>query len=261
MEDDFLSVWKIPKYRRRILWLVILLSALFYFFLSDGLKKIYYQTFYGKAVQDSSYTDYMEEPSQESLMKPRAYNMSRDDMELTLNALAPYKIYAMVADKIDHTKEVEETKPKDGEAKDYTSQIAPFDLLLAWGPFAKKDFLERYEFKIVKGKAAPQKDIPENEDAFRQAKQLSPQHPKRYFSENHIIPANNTVYKVLEAVQPYNTVYLEGYLVSYEGKETDKSGTQTPFERTSSLTRNDEGPDAAEIIYVYKVILDGYEYK
>ena len=261
MKDDFSEVWKIPKYRRRILWLVVILCLIFYFFLSDFLKSFYYQSFYGKQAAVTSYTDYLEEPVQENMQKPRAYNMNTDDMELTMNALASYKIYGMIADKVDYTKAQEETKPKEGEAKDYITKIAPFDFLLAWGPFAQKDFLEKNEFKIAKGKAGPQKELSEYDDAFKKAKSLSPQHPKHFFSENHIIPANNTIFKVLKAVQPYQTIYLEGYLVAYEGSETDKSGKQTEFKRQSSLTRTDEGNDAAEIIYVYKVILNGYEYK
>jgi len=188
--------------------------------------------------------------------------MSKDNMELNMKALASYKFYGMIADKAIHGKDTEETKPKEGETKNYITQIAPFDFLLTWGPFAKKDFLERYDFKIAKGKAGPQKDIPDSDEVLKEAGRLNPQKPRRYFSENFIIPASDKIYRVLEAVRPYNNIYIEGYLVSFEGKETDKkSGKETSFAHASSLTRNDEGPDAAEVIYVYKVILDGYEYK
>ena len=257
--NDFLSVWNIPKYKRRVFWLAAILCIVFYFFLLEPTKKLYYTSFYGAPAEDSSYTRYLDEPFQEELEQQVVYNMSKENMTISMKTIASYKFYGMMADRfvfgIDQETE-EEKKRQEKEGKDYTSEIAPFRMLLVYGPLADENFLKKYGFKATDRTFKQPK---KSEAAYAKALRVTANiYPLRFLTKNYIIPANSGVYKILKNLKPYGMVYLEGALVEYEGIERDETGKETAFSRASSLSQ-DEG--AERIFYVQKVIVDGYEYR
>lgn len=64
-----------------------------------------------------------------------------------------------------------------------------------------------------------------------------------YFSNNHLLAGNTQIEKTFMEAQIGDQIYLEGYLVNYG--HTKASGT-----RNTSITREDTGNNACEIIYL-----------
>ena len=64
-------------------------------------------------------------------------------------------------------------------------------------------------------------------------------------SNMHIIPANERVRSMLKEVRKHDVVRLKGYLVHCVGKDG--------WKWTSSLSRNDSGNGACELIYTESV--------
>lgn len=65
-------------------------------------------------------------------------------------------------------------------------------------------------------------------------------------SNNHLIPANNTIAGQIRAIHVGDQIRMTGLLVDYK---VTKDG-QAIFTRRTSLTRNDTGNGACEILYV-----------
>lgn len=262
LRDAFSSVWDIPKLRRRVIWLAVLLFGVFYFFLLDPAKNLYYHTFYGEPSSDTSYESYLNEPFQEELEQKAVYNISKKGMEISMKTIAVYKFYGMVADRYIHGVDPErKSNAAGGKKEDRTLEITPFHYLMAYGPFTDPTFLKKYGFKVTdEGFKDPRG---KGDVAYLNATKLTSLNPLRFLAKNYIIPANNSIYKMLKALQPYDRVYMEGYLVEYEAKEIDEQGKEgESFSRTSSLSRDDgSGPEGEEIFYVEKIVINGYEYK
>lgn len=64
-------------------------------------------------------------------------------------------------------------------------------------------------------------------------------------SNNHIIPANDTISSDLNTIKVEDNIKLTGYLVNVDGDEG--------YQWKTSLSRHDEGYGACEIIYVTEV--------
>jgi len=72
----------------------------------------------------------------------------------------------------------------------------------------------------------------------------------------HIIPANDQLEDALLHVEPGDTIRLEGRLV-----DIDLNLLGIQFEMSTSLTRQDAGAGACEILYVEMLVVDGLEYR
>jgi len=66
-------------------------------------------------------------------------------------------------------------------------------------------------------------------------------------SNNHCIPADNKIKKQLFSIDKYDLVTIKGYLVNVRGKN---------FKWDSSLSREDSGHNASELIWVTEVDFD-----
>lgn len=112
------------------------------------------------------------------------------------------------------------------------ADLSPMDWALGWGPMSDEQVLNqikisqgnRFYFWRVDAFPIPRKEIETNS------------------ANVHIIPENNTVENHLSSVRVGNVVELEGYLV--EAKANDG------WRWKSSLTRNDTGNGACEILLV-----------
>ncbi|MBP3205774.1 MAG: hypothetical protein J6M66_10185 [Lachnospiraceae bacterium] len=65
-------------------------------------------------------------------------------------------------------------------------------------------------------------------------------------SNNHLIPADDTVKKQIKRIKVGDHVRLKGYLVNLDGGKADGS----TFYWHSSTTRSDSGAHSCEVIYV-----------
>lgn len=121
-------------------------------------------------------------------------------------------------------------------AKSYTfgreSDLSPVDLALGWGSMSDEAILK--DIKITQSNRFYYWRV----DAFP-----IPRREIEMQSANmHMIPATSQIEKTLKAVKPGQVVKLTGYLI--EAKANDG------WRWKSSLTRNDTGAGACEIIFV-----------
>ncbi|MEE4377254.1 MAG: hypothetical protein V2J55_07050 [Candidatus Competibacteraceae bacterium] len=113
--------------------------------------------------------------------------------------------------------------------------IAPVDLALGWGRMSDNDVLEHLEFS--------------QSNRFYYWSTADFPIPRReietHSANMHMIPASRTVEKQLKKVRQGNIVRFEGYLVEVYG--------ENGWLWRSSLTRDDTGNGACELIWVEKL--------
>jgi hypothetical protein len=115
------------------------------------------------------------------------------------------------------------------------SDLSPLDLTLGWGPMSDETNLEkidirqsaRFYFWKTDRFPIPRKDI------------------ETHSANMHMIPSNDRVESLLKQIKPGETVTITGKLVNVEAADGWRWRT--------SLTRNDTGNGACEIVYVEKV--------
>lgn len=115
---------------------------------------------------------------------------------------------------------------------DRGAQVSPTDLALGWGPMADPQVLE--QITISQGNRwyrwrVEQFPIPRREIELHSANM-------------HLIPANESVADTLASIRPGQHIALSGQLVRVEGDDG--------FRWLSSLTREDTGEGACELIWV-----------
>ena len=134
-------------------------------------------------------------------------------------------------------------KSKKNYSMDPASVVSPMDLVIAWGTLNRKgidegiaytQFNRWYSYKYKSGSAASLISI------------------GRMSANIHIIPADKNIQKALGKIRIGDYIELSGYLVNvYFG--------QGMSAWRSSLTREDSGDGACEIMYVTKIDTPGKE--
>lgn len=115
---------------------------------------------------------------------------------------------------------------------DRGAELAPIDLALGWGPMSDQSVLDRIDisqggrfyFWHVSQFPIPRRDI------------------ETHSANMHMIPATPDIERRLDSVRPGQIVMLRGYLVNVQG--------QDGFAWRSSLTREDTGAGACELVWV-----------
>jgi len=118
---------------------------------------------------------------------------------------------------------------------DEGAAIAPVDLALGWGRMSDNNILEQLEFRqgnrfyywSTADFPIPRREI------------------ETHSANMHMIPASRTVEKQLKKVRQGNIVRFEGYLVEVRG--------ENGWFWRSSLTRDDTGNGACELIWIEKL--------
>lgn len=116
------------------------------------------------------------------------------------------------------------------------AKLAPVDLALGWGPMSVASTLN--ELRITQGGRF-------YEYRWKGEPPLEPEEIVRHSANTHCIPANAEVRRQLLAVRRHERVSLEGFLVLV----SNPSG----WTWRSSLTRDDSGGGACELLWVTKV--------
>lgn len=114
------------------------------------------------------------------------------------------------------------------------SDLAPIDLALGWGPMSDEAVLEKIKIRQS------------NRFYFWSAEQFPiPRKQIETHSANmHLIPSDREVLGRIKDVRTGDVVYFSGYLVQAAGADG--------WRWRSSLSRNDTGSGACEVIYVEK---------
>jgi hypothetical protein len=122
-------------------------------------------------------------------------------------------------------------------SSDKEAELSPIDLALGWGPMSQNSVISKVEIS-QKGRwyfwRTDNFPIPREEIETNSANM-------------HIIPADDDLKKKLMLIQKDNIIELQGYLVEC---------SQRNWNWKSSLTRDDTGTGACEIIYItdFKII-------
>jgi len=161
--------------------------------------------------------------------------LEKDGESWQLNPRAGYRIAARVL----HSKQYD----------DRQSGLSPVDLALGWGMLSEPRIDDWIEW---------------SQDNrwyyYHYRRVLSVPFPRDYVLEHsanvHIIPATASLEAVLRELRGNEIVLLDGMLVDVEA-DTDL-GT---FAYRTSLSRDDEGDESCEIMYVERVVKDGVEYR
>lgn len=121
-------------------------------------------------------------------------------------------------------------------AGDREADLAPVDLALAWGPMVDPDVLAAISFS-------------QSGRFYHWRYQGTPPIPHREIEKNsanmHMIPASREIAQLLQAVKPGDLVRLRGHLV--------RVAAQDGWTWTSSLSRDDTGGGACEVIFLQEL--------
>jgi hypothetical protein len=118
---------------------------------------------------------------------------------------------------------------------DREAELSPVDLALGWGPMSDSDVLRhvqitqgnRFYYWRVQHFPIPRKQI------------------ETHSANMHLIPADENVGAALSAVRRGQVVHIEGYLVEVRAADG--------WRWRSSLTREDTGAGACEVVWVEKL--------
>jgi hypothetical protein len=142
----------------------------------------------------------------------------------TLQPLAAYRIEARVLSKTHYS-------------GDDVSTLSPYDLALGWGRMSDSAVLDHLTItqsnRFSRWECFGDTPIPESELVSHSA-------------NNHLIPADDAIKDKIAALRPGSLVKISGYLVEANHPQADHSWR-------SSLTRDDSGEGACEIIYVREI--------
>lgn len=161
----------------------------------------------------------LEDPVQIMLSQPEPVLYEGRDGPVSLVFLASYEIKAAV-------------KSVHRYSSDYSSQVSPMDLVLAWGNLNQHAI--------------------DSQISYRQSNrwyyfQFSPECPvdgsyiQAHSANVHLIPADDNILRQMNGLRRNDTVQITGYLVAVKF---------APGEWRSSLSREDSGDGACEIFYV-----------
>lgn len=128
----------------------------------------------------------------------------------------------------------------------FMNELAPYDFALTWGDMPKHlnqiKFSQSSRFCLYKMK--------------KNAK-VDPKYVQNHMSNNHLIPASNNIKKAMRKARKGDLIRIEGHLVHVE---TSKAGRMISS-WNSSVTREDTGDGACEIIYVTRLRIGDMVYE
>ncbi len=148
------------------------------------------------------------------------------DKNFTITPLADFALTARVLSREDYR-------------LDPTSSISPTDLALGWGRMSDSAVLAKLNIRqsgrwYTYSWTTPEPPIPLAELI-------------RSSSNMHMLPADDTVRYELKQVRPGDVIHLEGQLIE---ADTSNGGVWR-----SSLTREDTGDGACEVVYVRSLVV------
>lgn len=177
------------------------------------------------------------DPLQEDFKAQASIPISKniDGLKALLTPKAKYKIAGRVVSKRHYY-------------MDWLSKLSPVDLAIAWGPMATKQFDEHVSYSHS-----------DRYYSYRYTGEFSgdPSIIATHSANEHLIPANDRIAKALKSIKTDEIVELEGVLVDVDWMD-EKSEAKN---LSTSLTRDDVGAGACEIIYVSKVRIKNNVYQ
>ncbi len=168
------------------------------------------------------------EPVQKNLDEKKIVQQNFKDGLAYVTLVAKYKMYGRVYAK------------RYVPSKLHLASIVPYDVTIGWGDLKSKDVYKTIK-TVMSGRVVYwfyNSKCPLNEKEINSM-----------MSNNHLIPANKNVKKGIKKLRKTDVVYIEGYLANvsiHKPHIIERS--------TSSLTRDDTGLGACEMIYVTRIV-------
>lgn len=156
-----------------------------------------------------------------------------DNYNVDVTYLAKYEITGQVINVRDYT----------GDSID--DLISPRDVGLCWGFLAEGN----YKVEGIPGKSRQLNYKIYNKDIWLYINTILGR-VNSHFSNNHLIPSDKNTNKLINKIQENDFITIEGYLVNIYAE----SSSGKTYQWESSLSRNDVGDGACELLYVTNVI-------
>lgn len=169
-------------------------------------------------LEGEPYTGYIADPIQVGMESGSVINILGDEGYVSMSLLASYEIEAVVK--------------STNRQWDYPAQVSQYDLALAWGDLNREDIDATITYG-QSGRFYSYRWSPETP--------VSPAYIGSHSANVHLIHSDRSTLKQIRAIDKDDHIRLQGYLVQVNFP----SGAWR-----SSLTRNDSGNGACEILYV-----------
>lgn len=165
---------------------------------------------------------FADDPQQINLAEKTELQHNSGKHDYILSLLAEYSITAYLVSKRPYR-------------RGSLSDLSPWDYALIWGEVPHQ--LEYLKFdQIVRFCLF----------SYKHGSPVDPAYIGRHLSNNHLIPANANIRKALARAKRGDIVRLKGYLVNVR----TKSGSKEAVVWKSSMSRDDTGNGACEVLYV-----------
>ncbi|MDD4277695.1 MAG: hypothetical protein PHT37_07400 [Candidatus Cloacimonetes bacterium] len=185
-----------------------------------------------RAVQDDP-INFSRDPIQDSSVREALPVLHFGKRMVVMNAKAKYTIDGQLVSKKRYT-------------HSYMNELAPYDFALTWGDMPKYlnqiKFSQSSRFCLYK---------------MKKNATVDPKYMQNHMSNNHLIPASNNIKKAMRKARKGDLIRIEGHLVHVE---TSKAGRMISS-WNSSVTREDTGDGACEIIYVTRLRIGDMVYE
>ena len=265
-----------PAPKRKYKELVATSLIIFFIFLCrnpEYITRHIYPHIYGKKTDIQ--LDYMTPEFYEDIKKTKPFKFVRNDIEYELIAKTKYSVTGRVG----YVDEYDTffNRLYRGHSQGRYINLVPQDLVIVTNEMAKPEVYNLFKFIHeersggVKCKGVKYKESwfslgYSNLDEYRKAleklavcdKYYNPITNNEYLNNYHPIPSNKNIEKALAMIFPYDIVYLEGILVD---ETTIGLNTGTRKNQFHEYVVSGRNPGMCFILYVTKVILNGYVYE
>lgn len=170
--------------------------------------------------------DTSQDPTQTSYTSNEPVIIETKDGKFTIKPVTEYKVSAIVTRKKSYS---------DG----WQSKIAPFDLVLVWGRLAEPEY-----DKFIAYTQSDRWYFFE----YEAGSPFNTSYVYAHSSNNHIIPANDNIYRAITSIKKRQKVILKGFLVNLRGNNEGQNVWWN-----TSLSRKDSGDGSCELFYVERI--------
>lgn len=184
--------------------------------------------------EESGEIDVSQEPEQAPYNSDEPIIKTVEDGEFKITPVAEYKISAVVVSKKSYS-------------YGWNAEVAPVDLALVWGKLAEPEYDEYISYS--------QRDRWYFYE-YKAGTPVSESYIIKHSSNNHIIPADENIYRAIKTLGRKDKIILEGLLVNLKGKYKGMD-----YWWNSSLSRKDTGDSSCELVYVRKVRIGNEVYE
>jgi hypothetical protein len=211
------------KVKKYVFWSLVWIF-IFSFFLRKDLRSI-----------SQIAPEVLQEPQQVKIVQTAPIEFTRNNYRFTVTPLYRYSISGLVVSKFDYGK-IPLTR---------SDQAFPVDFCLIWGSNAANKVHQKKTIRFSQDCRWCQVEWSRTVEGFSMHK----------LSNNHLLVDNDLLEKKVRSILRGDQVQINGLLVSLKAVNISKSDTFNPVHASwiSSVTREDVGAGACEVIYVQDV--------